>query len=206
MKTLIAIPCMSMVHTMFMASLIQLKIEGDVQFSMTDSSLIYDARNRLGQKAVEEGFDRVLWLDSDMTFEPDIFLKLSKWLDEGYDFVSGLYFKRRQPIEPVIYSAIGTKQKDGEALPFSDWYDNYPEGIFEIAGCGFGCVMMNTNVIKEVAEKYGLPFSPILGFGEDLSFCCRASQAGFKMYCDSNIKLGHLGNYTFTENDFKGAS
>lgn len=202
MKTLVAIPCMSMVHTMFMASLIQLKVEGEVEFSLTESSLIYDARNILAQKAVDQGFDRVFWLDSDMTFEPDVFMRLSKRLDEGLDFISGLYVKRRAPIHPVIYKAIG-KKEDG--LPFCDWYTDYPEGVFEIAGCGFGCVMMSTKVIKEVAEKYGLPFSPILGFGEDLSFCCRASQAGFKMFCDSGIKLGHLGNYTFTENDFKGA-
>lgn len=205
MKTLIAIPCMSMVHTMFMASLIQLKVEGEIEFSMTDSSLIYDARNRLSQKAVEEGFDRVLWLDSDMTFDRDTFQKLSKRMDEGYNIVSGLYFKRRDPILPVVYKECGSYEKDGDTLPIAREYSDYPDGIFEIAGCGFGCVMMSTKVLKEVAETYGLPFSPILGFGEDLSFCCKASKLGYKLYCDSGVKLGHVGNYIFTEKDFKGA-
>ena len=107
----------------------------------------------------------------------------------------------------MIYKECGSYDRDGETVPIALSYTDYPEGIFEIAGCGFGCVMMNTAVVKAVAEEFGLPFSPILGFGEDLSFCCKASQIGYKMFCDSGVKLGHVGNKTFTEEDFlKGAS
>ena len=70
MKTLIAIPCMDTVQTGFMLSLLQMRRVGEVGFSIISSSLIYDARNSIAKKAIEEGFDRMLWLDSDMTFEP----------------------------------------------------------------------------------------------------------------------------------------
>ena len=71
-KTLIAIPCMDMVHTGFMRSLLGLHHPGAVRYSLTMSSLIYDARNSLAKQAVTEGYDRVLWLDSDMDFAPDL--------------------------------------------------------------------------------------------------------------------------------------
>lgn len=202
MKTLIAMPCMDMVHTLFLTSLLKLQVTGTVEFSVTTSSLIYDARNALAKKAVEEEFDRILWLDSDMTFEGDVFNRLSKRLDEGYPFVSGLYFKRRLPIGPVIYKACGSSEKDGQIVPFAEDYFDYPKEIFEIAACGFGCCMMTTDMIKAVATEFGLPFSPILGFGEDLSFCCKAKKLGYSLYCDPEIKFGHLGYKVFDENDF----
>lgn len=202
MKTLIAVPTMDMVHTMFFASVMQLKKVGDIELSVTASSLIYDARNALCKRAVENGFDRILWLDSDMTFEPDLMERLSARLDEGCEFVSGLYFKRKPPIEPVIYKECGAREENGQTLPFAHSYTDYPDGLFEIAASGFGCVMVTTSLVQRVAEEYGLPFSPILGFGEDLSFCCKVARLGVKMYCDSTIKLGHVGYHVFDENDF----
>lgn len=206
MKILVAIPCMDTVNTLFFTSVLQLQHVGQVEISVTTSSLIYDARNALGRKACEEGFDRVLWLDSDMTFHPDLMQQLSARLDEGYEMVSGLYFKRRQPVQPVIYKSCGSSEKDGIMLPFAESYDDYPEGLFQIAACGFGGVMMETKLIREVAEKFGLPFSPILGFGEDLSFCCKVAKLGHKMYCDSSVKLGHVGYKLYDECDFRRTS
>lgn len=58
---------------------------------------------------------------------------------------------------------------------------------------------MTTDLIKRVADKFGLPFAPMLGFGEDLSFCGRVSQVGGKMFVDSSIKMGHVGLGTITE-------
>lgn len=203
MKTLVAIPCMDMVPTRFLFSCLNLRTDENVEFSLTESSLVYDSRNQLSRKAIEEGFDRILWLDSDMVFKPDLFQRLSKRLDAGYQMVSGLYFKRKQPICPVLYKECGAYEKDGKHTVYATTYDDYPkDSLFEIAACGFGGVMMTTDIVKQVAEKFGLPFSPILGFGEDLSFCCKVARLGVKMYCDSAVKLGHVGYKTFDESDY----
>ena len=95
MKTLICIPCMDMVHTEFMKSLLAMRRPGETKIVISQSSLIYDARNNMARQAVKGGFDRVMWLDSDMSFEPDLMERLSARLDEGCDFVSGLYFTRK---------------------------------------------------------------------------------------------------------------
>ena len=44
--------------------------------------------------------------------------------------------------------------------------------------------------------------SATLGFGEDLSFCGRVQQVGGEMWCDSSIKMGHVGLGTITESVF----
>ena len=202
MKTLICIPCMDMIHTGFFRALLNLQSVGEVQFAITQSSLIYDARNILAVQAITGGYDRTLWLDSDMSFDSDMMVKLSKDMDEGRELVSGLYMTRKKPIHPTIYDGVGVFNINGVPQNTAVAYTDYPrDSIFEIEGCGFGGVMVSVPLLKKVREKFGLPFSPVAGFGEDLSFCMRVKNLGEKMYCDSSVKLGHIGNYIYTEND-----
>ena len=195
MKTLIAVPCMDEVKTLFMASLLGLKRPEGTEIAVSSSSLVYDARNHLAQKAVRGSFDRILWLDSDMRFDNDLLERLSADLDEGRDFVCGLYFTRKAPIQPVIYSVLGEMDNGrGEKVPTAVSYKDYPrDSIFEISAAGFGTVMMTVDLIKRLTTADRLPFSPILGYSEDLSFCMRATAAGVKMYCDSRIRADHIG-------------
>lgn len=205
MRTLIAIPAMDMIHTIFFKSCLSLDRVGEVGFGLTSSSLVYDARNSLAKRAIDENFDRVLWFDSDMEFAPDFMKRLSADLDEGFEMVSGLYFKRKAPVEPVIYKEVGYfhKEETKEVTPVALTYEDYPQNdVFEVAGCGFGGVMMTVDLLKRVVAEFGQPFSPILGFGEDLSFCKRVSHIGVKMYCDSRAKLGHVGLGTITEETY----
>ena len=203
MRTLIAIPTMDMVHTVFFKSMIGMSRVGETGFGITSSSLVYDARNGLARRAIDEGFDRVLWFDSDMDFNSDVMKRLSADLDEGYEMVCGLYFKRKAPIQPCIYKECGYFHKEKEVTPVALSYDDYPrDQIFEIAACGFGGVMMTVDLLKKVVAEFGQPFSPILGFGEDLSFCKRVTHVGSKMYCDSRVKLGHAGLGTITEETY----
>lgn len=201
MKTLIAIPCMDVCPSLFLKSIIGMRVFGDVEYSLLIGSLVYDARNKLCEKAINEGFDRVLWIDSDMVFQPDLFERLCKRIDEGMDYVSGLYFTRKGPKEPVIYKTIYIeKREDGKSHPVAEPYFDYPkDSLFEIVASGFGAVMMTTDLIKRMTEKYGLPFSPVYGFGEDLSFGLRVKDMGVSMYCDSSIKLGHIAYREITE-------
>lgn len=206
MRTLIAIPCMDTVHTIFFKSVLGLQREGEVRFALSCSSLVYDARNKLCNQAITEGYDRILWLDSDMDFQPDLLIRLSKTMDEtGADLVSGLYFTRKAPVQPVIYKETGYwhNAELNEVTPHAKAYLDYPrDSVFKIAACGFGGVLMTVDLAKKVEDKYGVPFSPIVGFGEDLSFCLRAEEFGAKMLCDSRIKLGHVGLGTITEDAY----
>lgn len=199
MKILIAIPCMDMVHTAFCRSLVGMKPVGDhVEFRFAQSSLIYDSRNQIAEYAVKKKFDRVLWLDSDMTFEPDLLYRLNEDLNSGLGIVSGLYTTRKKKITPCIYKSINPSGRLG--MPEAPAYMDYPkDDVFEVAGCGFGAVMMDVEILSDVMKAYGYMFSPVVGMGEDLSFCFRVSSLGRKIYCDSRIKLGHIGQFEYTE-------
>lgn len=189
MRYLIAIPCMDMVHTLFMTSLLGMDRPEGTEVSVCSSSLIYDARNTLAEQAVNRKFDRVLWLDSDMVFGKDLMTRLIADMDEGRQMVCGMFYTRKAPIHPCVYKALTVEDGQTRAVSYMD----YPEGeLFEVAGCGFGAVMMDTSVIRW-AGNHGRPFSPIDGWGEDFSFELRARAEGVKIYCDSRIQIGHAG-------------
>lgn len=204
MRTMIAVPCMDMMHTPFVISLTGLHYTGEVRFVYSASSLVYDSRNGLARKAILGKFDRVLWLDSDMQFDSDLFQRLSQDLDEGRDLVSGIYFTRKEPYKPVIFDRAEYEHQGQGVKPVASTYYDYPkDSIFEVDAVGFGGVMMNVSLLEKVQEKYGLPFAPMLGFGEDISFCMRVKDLGVKMYCDSRVKMGHVGQYVYREDTIK---
>ena len=191
MNILIAVPCMDTVPSQFAQSLAVLtKVENcAVAFQM--GSLIYTSRNNLATMAVQKGVDYVLWLDSDMIFQPDVLVKLIEDRDKA-DIITGVYYRRVQPFKPVLFSKLDITDEG------CDWagYDDYPtDEMFEVAGCGFGCVLTPTNVFMDVMNRFGDMFSPYNGAGEDLSFCWRARQCGYKIMADPKIQLGHVGHY-----------
>ena len=202
-KTLIAVPCFDMVHEGFMSSMLKLKKPGETIYASQKNTLIYNARNTIATNAINDGFDRVLWFDSDLTFQDDTMERLVEDMEAGgYDIVSGLYFLRKPNTKPIVFDNLvwemDTETKMVEAG--ATYYEDYPkDALFECAGVGFGCVMTTTDILKRVSDKYGLPFTPLLGLGEDLSFCWRATNVGAKIMCDSRIKCGHIGQVEFNE-------
>jgi len=205
MKTLIAIPSFDTVQTDFMESFTKMiKPEGTSYTNVRDT-LINEARNIIAANAIKGGFDRVLWLDSDMKFEPDTLLRLAQDMDENnLDYVSGLYFTRRPPIKPCFFKNLWwDKKEDGSIDTGSEFYFDYPEGLTECAGSGFGCVLTTVDLLKRVGDAFGAPFAPLDGMGEDVSFCWRVIQIGAKMFVDTRIKCGHVGTYTYTEESYK---
>ncbi len=204
MKTLVAMPCMDHVHTAFMDALLKLQPVGECEFGITCSSLIYDARNTLTKKAIDGGFDRILWLDSDMVFAPTLLRDLSEDLDEGREFVSALCFTRKPPTVPVIFKTTGYTQNGRELTPYAEKYLDYPkDSIFEVKAVGLGAAMMTVRLVKQIYAEYGAPFTPQPGFGEDLSFCIKCDQSGIPIYCDSRIKVGHIGQAVFGEDAYE---
>ena len=197
MRTMIAIPCMDMVHTMFFASMLSLRKPEGTEVAVASCSLIYEARHMLARRAINEGFDRVLWLDSDMSFKPDLLERLSADIDQGLDFVSGLYFTRKNPVNPCVYEICHpTVNKKGETIPTVESFKVIPDALFEIEGCGFGAAMMTTNLIRSAGP---MPFFPTEGYGEDLTFCRKARATGARLWCDGRIKVDHIGTSMINE-------
>ena len=197
-KVLIAVPALDVMPVQTAYSMLSLKRDCPSRFSFIVRASCHDARNLLAREAVESGADRVLWIDSDMVFADDLMIRLGEDLDVGWDMVCGLYFKRELPVTPVIYRDLNPPT--GTATP----YREYPKDeVFSIAGCGFGAVMMTTELLESVSGLGYAPFTPFPGLSEDLSFCVRASVVGARIACDSRIKVGHVGQITYGEQMYR---
>ena len=195
-KILIAVPCMDTVAAQFSQALAMLEKEGKTLVSFVIGSLIYNSRNDLVKQAMTLDCSHILWLDSDMVFPPETLKYLFKEMEEtGADFISGLYFRRCAPFSPVAFDTL--EIKDGKAT----WTDYTGElsGLHEVGAVGFGCALVKTDMLLEMAATYGDFFGPIANVGEDLAFCWRARQLGYKILLDCNLKLGHVGHTVFTQ-------
>ncbi len=204
-KILIAVPCMDQLPAQFAHSLATLTSYGieDTQISIWFNlgSLIYTSRDQIAKKALLDEADLVMWFDSDMVFNPDTLKKMLEHIDNGADFVTGIYYRRTAPFSPVAFKTMELNE-DGTAFTW-DEFDKIPDGLFEVGACGFGCVLMKSEIFVAVFSKFGQMFTPIANCGEDIAFCWRARQCGYKILADPSIGLGHVGHTVITKEFFK---
>lgn len=71
--------------------------------------------------------------------------------------------------------------------------DHYGTEIFEVDGIGFGCMLTKVSILEDILQHYGTIFTPIDNYGEDLSFCIRAADLNYEIYCDPTIDISHIG-------------
>lgn len=200
-KILIAVPCMDQLPAQFAHSLATLTSYGieDVQISVWFNlgSLVYTSRNEIAKRALLDEADLVMWFDSDMVFAPDTLRRLLAHIDAGADMVTGVYYRRTKPFSPTIFKTMEIDEEKQSA----EWteFETLPEGLFEVSACGFGCVLMRTEMFVAVFGKFGNMFAPIGNVGEDIAFCWRARQCGYKIFADPSIMLGHVGHTIITK-------
>lgn len=204
MKVFVAIPSLDTVPALFCQSLALLQRAGDTIVGFQVGSLVYNARNELARQAIKSEADWVLWLDSDMVFEPDLLKKMLKVCEENdIDFLTGLCFRRKPPYTPCLFDRLDKMEHGASYTTIM----SVPEGRFKVGGCGFAGVLMSTDVLLSVAARFGgRMFDPLEGFGEDVSFCWRARQCGYEIWCDSDIELGHIGSMIVTREFFEAYS
>ena len=202
MKIMIAIPCMDTVPVPFVESLMYMDKPEGTSVCFKPNSLVYDSRNLLSLTAMENNFDYVMWLDSDMVVPHDIIPKL---LSDAEKFdahmVTGLYVRRTIPTAPVLFTRVAPPEiTDGHVEKKLRDCTEYPDNrMFRVEGCGFGCVLTSVPLLREVWDKFGPAFAPYTWAGEDVSFCYRVKQLGYTLWCDTGVKCGHVGTFTYTD-------
>ena len=195
MRVLIGMPCVRDIPTKTVISLLQTAQKGVVDVLLIEGSLIYDSRDSIAHHAVDNGYDYVLYADSDMVFSAE---DLKKLIEHDADIVSGLYVTRHGENKNVIYSKIITRRR----FPFRSpklITDNARSGYGRIAACGFGFCLIKTSVLKCMFKRYKSLFEPKFGVGEDIAFCLRARKCGYKVFTDRDVKLGHIGEIVYGE-------
>ena len=195
MRLLIGIPSTDFLHVEFVKSLTNLVLrlrEDEIDFTVhfETGTLVYVARDNIASKAINGGFTHVLWLDSDMVFTDDF---LDSLMFCGKSFVAGIFQSRRKGYHSALF-----KNLDIDNL---ERFEEYPHGTFEIAGCGFAGVLIETEILRQVMVNHGTCFLPMKMYGEDLAFCKRAVDMGYKIYAEPTAVMGHVGHITIYPED-----
>ena len=207
--TLIAVPCMDFIPYQFAESLLNLQKPEGTKVCFKSGSLIYDARNLISLTAIENNYDYVLWLDSDVTVPYNALTTLLNHASPDREMISALYVKRRLPSKPVIYNVLDEPSLNDQNIltaNVSEWMDYPRDTLTPVRGCGFGCVLTSVPLLKRVWDKFGPAFAPFPWAGEDLSFCHRVNllyasdpEPHKSIWADTSIKCGHIGNFIYTE-------
>lgn len=139
-------------------------------------------RNSVFERARLEG-DSLLFIDSDMVFTPQDIKRMEKHL-ETHDVVTGVCVMGFPGWPPAVFDE---KRRPIENIKAED-------GLFEIGSCGAAFLGISKPVIQTLIE----PFTPLAEekygqyYGEDISFCMRAREAGFRIWCDPKLQIGHI--------------
>lgn len=193
MRILIGMPCVREIPMKTVRSLLATAQRGVVDVMFVEGSLIYDSRDSIAHTAVENGYDYILYADSDMVFDSE---DLKKLVAHDTDIVSGLYVTRHGEDNNVCYTDVITRRRFPYRQP-KLIHDTKSTGYSEIAAVGFGFCLIKTSVIKTLFKYYKSIFEPKWGVGEDIAFCIRARRHGFKIFVDRDVRLGHIGEKVY---------
>jgi hypothetical protein len=109
--------------------------------------------------------DAILWVDSDVVLPIDAITRL---VAEQKDFITGVYVQREPPHFPLIANF------DPVQKTFS-WFIEFPTDVVApIDGCGFGCVLTSTRMLRRWARR-GSPSSSTPRIS--ISACARRRRA-----------------------------
>lgn len=160
-------------------------------------AIIPNNRNRLVKKAIEHECRWVLQIDDDMIFKPTAAMQL---MSHGKDIISGLCVRRVAPYFPAVYN----KDESGKHQTIKSGWPR--KGLLEVDAVGGAFLLVDTNVFKRVEFPwFAMPEYPKNEtgiIGEDMYFCKKAKEAGFKIFVDCDLDIGHLGDYGYTIHDW----
>ncbi|MGG3811473.1 hypothetical protein ABEV34_07485 [Methylorubrum rhodesianum] len=141
--------------------------------------------------------DYVLLIDSDMGFT---FNNVKMLIENDVDIVSASYTTRSFPIRQITVPANG-------------------KGLVKCSRVPGGFLLMKRSAIMKLEEDFinkgreratllpGMKYFHFFGtsidektglfLGEDYSFCERVAQASIDIHCDFDVRVSHVGDYVF---------
>jgi hypothetical protein len=96
---------------------------------------VADAQNLIAKEVVEKEFEWVFLHEHDVILPPECFICLNDYMREKrVPVVSGLYYTRSRPSEPVLYRGRGTSYHADWTPGDKVWVDGVPTGCLLIHG------------------------------------------------------------------------
>jgi len=170
---------------------------------------IDQARSQMATDALREGFEELMWIDSDVAFDPDDVDKLRR---------------HNLPIVCAIYPKKGIRALSCEVVPGTQFVVFGEQGgLMKVFYAATGFLLTRRQVYDDVQQKLGLPvcnkrfrkaivpyFLPFIVpdgahghryLAEDFAFSERAKRAGYEIFADTSIRLNHVGRYGYSFED-----
>jgi len=146
-------------------------------------------------------------VDFDIVFLNPEINPIDRLISLNKDIVGGIYVLRN-PVARPTYRPLDLQKEYESTGKFPENYVfKIPNKVFEVEWISGGCAMIKREVIEKLTKKYAIPNLPSIHKGEylpeDFSFFKRARDEGYTIWADPAIKLGHLGTYVYTLNDYK---
>jgi len=153
-------------------------------------------RNYVAREFLKGDKTKLFWIDSDMEFEPDAFIRFLAW-STLYPVVCATYRDRRSG---DFIATLGPERSE--------------HGLAECLGTGLGFTIVDRAVMEELAASspvkhdklQNTTFAKIFRerdngeteWGEDFQFFADIRATGRKVWLDPTIRLGHIGEYVWT--------
>ncbi len=166
-------------------------------------SIVHHVRTKVAWDFLQTKGTHLFWVDSDIVWKAKDFIRLLA-LATQCDVVAGAYPAKQ---DPTIFMgrALGTIETN-------------EFGLLPVGGIGMGFCVMSRKVVETLGEKapkkrfHDIPQPiPHLFYiegddvddgrgaeGEDMAFFARANAAGFQLWVDPTIELGHVGDKVYT--------
>ena len=212
----IAMPCYDSVKINTMLSVIKLvqqlgKSGIAVGINTMKSPLIHQARNYLTSVFLTTKYQYLLFIDSDVEFEPEA---VARMLVAKKDIICTPYRVKAAKLDKHIYTV---EFKDPKTIPFlPGGLEAGPTGIMLIHRNVFEKIIKNNPELKiknkatPTADKshefyynfFDFGFKDGYAIGEDVSFCKLARGNDFQIYANTESTTSHHGSYAW-EGKFK---
>jgi hypothetical protein len=105
---------------------------------------VSDAQNLIVERVLREKFEWLWLIEQDNIIPVDAFIKINQYmLDKKYPVVSGLYFTKSIPPEPIVYKGRGNSF-------FKDWKMGTK---FFVDGVPTGCILIHSSLLKAIWDE-----------------------------------------------------
>ncbi len=138
-------------------------------------------RTWLVNEAKKNGATHILFVDSDMVFPANT---LNTLLSHGKEIIGVEYPKREFPIK-ILCEPLEERSETE---------------IYKVKHTGTGLLLIDLTVFDKLEGSwfnFGRDSQGALALGEDVWFCNTARDAGYDVWVDPTIQVGHIGEFIF---------
>jgi len=184
-----------MVHWTRLITTPALVHEYDVELGFAYSTNVYETRINMARDRLQSELDFVLWLDDDQLVTPEQVLRLIDDIDAHPEFAMVAGWTQcgvdyHQTAEQLSCTLLGKENQLNTVEDLEDGPD-----LQEVAFTGFPLVLMRWAMLNDLGAGAFKPYGETksgMPRGEDVSFCLRAREAGYKIAVDRRVLVPHL--------------